>query len=437
MYYLQTLPINLTPYGSLAESASLGMLAPIQGVYPPSTPTSPDTQVQLLRSDYLTPAGTLALLPFTTPSGSYPAHGRAVFFSNDSSRLYVVAQADSTSNLANGWGVEVFDIGSTATCGVTLASSSLSIASSGGYASVAVTATPDCIYAATTNQPWISLASGAYGSGKGTLQWIVRPNAQLQSRGGTITINGQTFTIQQSAAPLALPNPAPLSFNVVDSDYSTTLDRIVAVAASPNELHIYDPSGQTDTVVSLRLTPTCVSVAPDGLHAAVGHDGCVIVPYELAGQPTANVSVSFNGSVSAQFTQPVAPTAPHFFTKSYQAAGQIAALNSDYSVNSSTNPAPAGSVVVLYGTGEGVTSPPGIDGSIVGSNLTQPLANVTVTIGGQPANVLYAGGSPGLIEGLLQINVRIPAGTPAGNAPVTLVIGTGTAPSGATIAVGP
>ena len=164
---------------------------------------------------------------------------------------------------------------------------------------------------------------------------------------------------------------------------------------------------------------------------------CVIVPYELAGQPTANVSVSFNGSVSAQFTQPVAPAAPHFFTGSYQAAGQIAALNSDYSVNSSTKPAPAGSVVVLYGTGEGVTSPPGIDGSIVGSNLTQPLANVTVTIGGQPANVLYAGGSPGLIEGLLQINLRIPAGTPAGNAPVTLVIGTGTAPSGATIAVGP
>ncbi len=164
---------------------------------------------------------------------------------------------------------------------------------------------------------------------------------------------------------------------------------------------------------------------------------CVIVPYELAGQSTAGVSVSFNGSVSAQFTQPVAPTAPHFFTESYQAAGQISALNSDFSVNTRANPSPAGSVVVLYATGEGVTSPPGVDGSLVGSTLTQPLANVTVTIGGQPANVLYAGGSPGLIEGLLQINVRIPAGTPAGNTPVTLVIGAGTAPSGATIAVGP
>jgi uncharacterized protein (TIGR03437 family) len=45
-----------------------------------------------------------------------------------------------------------------------------------------------------------------------------------------------------------------------------------------------------------------------------------IVPYELAGQSTANVSVSFGGSVSAQFTQPLAPTAPHFFTRSYPAS---------------------------------------------------------------------------------------------------------------------
>jgi uncharacterized protein (TIGR03437 family) len=164
---------------------------------------------------------------------------------------------------------------------------------------------------------------------------------------------------------------------------------------------------------------------------------CVIVPYELAGQSTANVSVAFNGSVSAEFTQPVAPTAPHFFTSSYQAAGQIAALNPDFSVNSSSNTASAGSVVVLYATGEGMTSPPGIDGAVVGSTLTQSLANVTVTIGGQPANVLYAGGSPTLIEGLLQVDVRIPAGTPAGNAPVTLVIGAGIAPPGGTIAVGP
>ncbi len=275
MYYLQSLPINLTPYGWLSESASLGMLATIEGSYSSPTPASPDTRIQLFHSDFLTPAGSLALLPFTTPNGAYPAHGKAVFFSRDSSHIYVVALADSSSNLSNGWAVEAFNIQNPAPCGVTLASSSVSIASSGGYASVAINATPDCIYTAAANQPWITLASGGFGSGNGTLQWIVRPNTQLQSRSGAITVNGQPLNIQQAGAPPALPNPAPLGFNVVDSDYSVALNRIIAVASSPNELHIYDPAAQTDAVVSLNLAPTCVSVAPDGLHAAVGHDGYV------------------------------------------------------------------------------------------------------------------------------------------------------------------
>lgn len=150
----------------------------------------------------------------------------------------------------------------------------MSIPSSGGSASVAVKAASECIYTAVANQPWITIASGGFGSGNGSLQWIVRPNTQSQSRSGAITINGQT-SVQQDAAPSTLPNPAPLAFNVVDSDYSTALNRIIAVAASPNELHIYDPAVQSDAVIPLNLTPTCVSVGPDGLHAAVGHDGYV------------------------------------------------------------------------------------------------------------------------------------------------------------------
>ena len=39
--------------------------------------------------------------------------------------------------------------------------------------------------------------------------------------------------------------------------------------------------------------------------------------------------------------------------------GQAAALNQDGALNSAENPAAAGSVVVLYGTGEGQTDPPG------------------------------------------------------------------------------
>ena len=44
-----------------------------------------------------------------------------------------------------------------------------------------------------------------------------------------------------------------------------------------------------------------------------------------------------------------------------------------------------------------------------GSRLSKPQLPVQVTIDGTPAEVLYAGAVPGLVSGLLQVNVRIPA----------------------------
>jgi len=162
----------------------------------------------------------------------------------------------------------------------------------------------------------------------------------------------------------------------------------------------------------------------------------VVVPYEIAGQTATSVSVRYQGSVSPPLVNTVAPTAPHFFTSAYTPKGQLVALNADYSVNSASNPVAAGDVIVLWASGEGVVSRPGLDGSLVQSPLPQPLAGVTVNIGGQPANVLYAGGPPGSIEGLLQINARVPAGITAGSqVPVELTIGSASAPSGGTIAV--
>lgn len=63
-----------------------------------------------------------------------------------------------------------------------------------------------------------------------------------------------------------------MPFNVIDAEYSKTLDRIIAVSTDPNQLHIYDPVGNTDTAVDLSRVPEHVSVSPDGLFAAVGHD---------------------------------------------------------------------------------------------------------------------------------------------------------------------
>jgi uncharacterized protein (TIGR03437 family) len=71
----------------------------------------------------------------------------------------------------------------------------------------------------------------------------------------------------------------------------------------------------------------------------------------------------------------------------------------------------------------------------VGSTLPMPNLPVTVTIGGASGMPLYAGGAPGEPAGITQINVAIPAGVAAGNAPVTISVGGATSQSGVTIAV--
>ncbi len=46
-----------------------------------------------------------------------------------------------------------------------------------------------------------------------------------------------------------------------------------------------------------------------------------------------------------------------------------------------------------------------------------------VSIGAAAAEVTYAGAAPGYVSGVLQINAKIPAGTPSGLAPVQVTVG--------------
>ena len=101
-------------------------------------------------------------------------------------------------------------------------------------------------------------------------------------------------------------------------------------------------------------------------------------------------------------------------------------LNQDYSANSAARPAVAGSVLVLYATGEGQTQPAGVDAKVATgavASLPKPLLPVSATVGGKVADVMYAGAAPGYIAGLMQINLRLPAGLPSGTSPLVLNIG--------------
>ena len=160
-----------------------------------------------------------------------------------------------------------------------------------------------------------------------------------------------------------------------------------------------------------------------------------IVPYEVAGRVTAQVTLVYNGQTSAPLTVPVTDSAPALFTADASGKGQGAILNQDSSVNSPSNPAAKGSVVVLYGTGEGATDPPGVDGQIAGSVLPKPKLPVSVTINGKDAVVLYAGAAPSEVAGLIQVNVLLPDGINSGSVPVVLRVGSATSQAGVLVSV--
>lgn len=155
-------------------------------------------------------------------------------------------------------------------------------------------------------------------------------------------------------------------------------------------------------------------------------------PADLAPGQSAVVKIMRQGVVSENVIIPVQAEAPGLFTLDGSA---VVALNQDGSINSAQAPAAPGTVVTLYATGQGATAPSLATGEPAGAApLNRVDGAVEVTIGGQPAEVLFAGMAPGFV-GLVQLNVQVPAAAQSGSAqPVELSI-RGTAAAPATIAI--
>ncbi len=67
-----------------------------------------------------------------------------------------------------------------------------------------VTCVYDCNWTASSNSSWLTITSGASGTGNGTVNFNIAANAGA-SRVGTLTVAGQTFTVNQAGAPPAAP----------------------------------------------------------------------------------------------------------------------------------------------------------------------------------------------------------------------------------------
>ena len=159
-----------------------------------------------------------------------------------------------------------------------------------------------------------------------------------------------------------------------------------------------------------------------------------VVPWSVAGRSEVTVRVTGPNANTVPWLVPVQPANPALFTANSSGRGPVAALNQDGSVNTRENPAPRGSVVVLYGTGGGQTDGSPADGSVT-SGLERLRLPVLARIGGKEAPVHFAGSAPGLVSGVVQFNLQVPDDIQTGALPVVLRVGDAASAGGTTIYV--
>jgi hypothetical protein len=83
------------------------------------------------------------------------------------------------------------------TCSSSMSLSSESFTPNGGGGSVDVIAGSTCGWTASSNMGWVTIISGGNGTGNGTVNYSVAPNAGSSIRNATITIGGNSFTVYQ------------------------------------------------------------------------------------------------------------------------------------------------------------------------------------------------------------------------------------------------
>ncbi|HWE48897.1 MAG TPA: hypothetical protein VG273_03865 [Bryobacteraceae bacterium] len=244
----------------------------------------------------------------------------------------------------------------------------------------------------------------------------------LQAPSGVIVANGAS-NIAFTAGNNGVSNvPVAIAPGEIVTLFGVGIGPATALQAQP------DANGFIET--QLGGTTVTFNGIPAPIFSTSYSQVAAIVPYALDGMTQAAVTVSYLGNQIASATVPVAVTAPQIFTPLSTGFTGGAVLNSDGSVNSTTNGAASSSAITIFVTGEGQTFPGGVDGLVAaGPTFPVPIQPVTVTIGGIQATLSSYGGVAGEPAGVLQIIATIPSSVTG----TTTASTTATAASGATV----
>jgi hypothetical protein len=264
-------------------------------------------------------------------------------------------------------------------CTFTIDPTSASFTSTGGTGNITVTASdPSCTRTATSNDAFITVTSGASGTGSGTVSYTVATNSSTSSRTGTITVAGQTFTVTQAGAPACTftLNPTSASFTFRGGSGSITVtasSSTCARTATSNASFITITSGASGTgngIVAYRVA---------------GNSGAARTGTITVGDQTFTVNQAGTGGGGGACTFTINPTNASFTSTGGTGNITVTASSSTCARTATSNDAFITITSGASGTGSGTVS------YTVATNSSTSSRTGTITVAGQTFTVTQAG----------------------------------------------
>ena len=266
----------------------------------------------------------------------------------------------------------------------------------------------------------------------------------------TATVSGQNLTVAVDPASLApgsyqatvtlasggVLQMLPVTLNTVDPQLTAIVHSASYAqgAISPGEIVTLfgialgpaNGAGLTlDASGAVSTTLAGVRVLFDGVAAPLvyvsGTQISAAAPYDLDGKTTTSVHVVYSGRLSNTINVPLTFASPGVYTVDASGKGPAATFRT-------------GDIISIYLTGEGQTTPGGINGKVTVTPPI-PLLPVTATLDGQPVEVQFYGEAPGIVSGVMQVNIRVPGNARSGELPLVVSVGGVPSQSGVTVSV--
>jgi uncharacterized protein (TIGR03437 family) len=345
----------------------------------------------------------------------------------------------------------------TQNCTYSLNPTSANLPASGGAGSFNVTAQAGCQWTVSGTPAWVTITSGAVGSGNGTVAYT----AAASSGSASLVVGGKVYTITEpdnsssgTGPPLSVivawASPSPITYGTPLS--STQLN---AVSNAPGAVLVYSPARgtilpagtQTLTVTGTATTylpgsatvslvvnkaPQTITFSPISSHLSTD------APFSLAASATSGLPISFSvvsgpatiggNALTITGTGNVTVQAGQAGNSNYLAATPVV---QSFSVSPGTS-----TISSVLNAGSYATAPLAMDGYTVlfGANFAAAATSATSlplpnTLGGVTVTITDSNGLtlPALLNyvGPTQINFVVPEGLATGPVTVTVTTASG------------